>query len=208
MKTVTENPNPSEALGHKQTHLRAAPRARHRFRHALASVIILVAGAGFAIFFTSNHAYIYTPSMYPTIPPGSMVFIQPQKHYHVGEVIEFRGNGLLWVHRLIQIKPNGDYVTKGDNPENRPDIFVPATTQRDVIGSVVLAVRYLGFPELIAEHPGYGLAWLRAELGFRGKLAVAILVESGCALYLLRRRKPVAGKGATGDNVPATGTLT
>jgi len=164
---------------------------RHRFvRRALTGLLTLVVCAGIVVFLTTSHAYISTPSMYPTIPPGSMVFIEPQHTYHVGEVIEFKGNGLLWIHRLVKIEPNGDLVTKGDNPQSTPDIFVPPRTMNDVVGSIVVSVPYLGFPELIAHDPSYGLSWLRAELGLTGKLVVLALVAVICALLVTRKRRP------------------
>ncbi|MST32696.1 signal peptidase I [Acidimicrobiaceae bacterium USS-CC1] len=146
----------------------------------------------------TNHVYVTTPSMYPTIPPGSLVFIQPQKTYRVGDVIEFHGNGLVFMHRIIRINRLGDITTKGDNPENVPDVFARPVTKADVIGKEVLAIPYVGFPELILHRPGYGLAWLRAELGFTGRLiligAVALLtclyswVAGRAARVALRRR--------------------
>lgn len=156
------------------------------------ATLCVVCGIGgvFVLGFGTNHSYITTPSMYPTIPPGSEIFVQQQREYHVGQVIEFHANGLTWAHRLIAIKPNGEYVTKGDNPENARDVFVPALTQKDVVGAVVSAPRWLGFPELIAHHPSYGLAWLRAELKLPGKLlviglAICVSLLSGSA----RRQK-------------------
>lgn len=124
----------------------------------------------------SNHSYVTTPSMYPTIPPGSEIFVSHEKAYHVGDVIEFHANGLTWAHRLIKINPNGTFVTKGDNPQNTPDVFVPAITAKDVVGKITHAPRWLGFPELILKHPGYGLSWLRAELGAGGKIGLVAVV--------------------------------
>jgi len=95
---------------------------------ALAAV---AAGAAYVIFF-ADHVFVTTPSMYPTIPPGSLVFIQKESSYHVGDVIEFRGNGLTFMHRIIRISPNGDITTKGDNPQNAPDYFDPPITASDV----------------------------------------------------------------------------
>ena len=136
----------------------------------------LVLGALIVLSLTTNHSYVTTPSMYPTIPPGSEIFVSPQRSYHVGEVIEFRANGLVWAHRLVKINPDGSYVTKGDNPENYRDVFVPALTKADVIGAVAHAPRWVGFPELILNHPGYGLAWLRAELGLPGRILLVLSV--------------------------------
>ena len=145
-------------------------------RKVLAGLGLVIVALLATCYITSNHSYVTTPSMYPTIPPGSEIFVSHEQHVHVGEVIEFRANHLVWAHRLIKIKPNGDLVTKGDNPQNSPDVFVPAVTEADVIGVVTHAPRWVGFPELIAHHPEYGLQWLRAELGLSGKLGLVAAV--------------------------------
>ncbi len=143
-----------------------------------------------------THGYVTTPSMYPTIPPGSLVLVRPEPSYHVGQVIEFRRNGLDFVHRIIAIDPRGDITTKGDNPRNAPDAFVPPTTSADVIGVVYAAPRFLGFPSLIAHHPYVGLAWLRTELGTRGELAVSLVVGL-LVLLMTAGRRPEAGARAS-----------
>jgi signal peptidase I len=141
-------------------------------RKILAGLAVVLFGLIAVAFVFTDHSYVTTPSMYPTIQPGSEIFVSHEAHYHIGQVIEFRGNGLIWAHRLVNIKPNGDFITKGDNPENARDVFVPALTQAGVIGAVTHAPRWFGFPELIVHHPSYGLAWLRAELGLSGKIGL------------------------------------
>ncbi|HEV7188774.1 MAG TPA: signal peptidase I [Blastococcus sp.] len=145
-------------------------------RKLIGSLLLACLAAYAVISFTTNHSYVTTPSMYPTIPPGSEIFISSAKDYRVGEVIVFHANGLTWAHRLIQIKPDGSYVTKGDNPANAPDLFIPAVTKSDVVGVVTYAPKWLGFPELIAHQPGYGLSWLRAELDLRAKLVLTGII--------------------------------
>ena len=149
---------------------------------------------------TTNHSYVSTPSMYPTIPPGSMIFVSPQQHYGVGQVIEFRANGLTWAHRLIAIKADGDFVTKGDNPQNSPDVFVPAVRQKDVVGAVTHAPRWLGFPELIVHRPAYGLAWLRAELGLGGRIGLVAIVGLLSLVPEVRRRPSAKPEAPSTDD--------
>ncbi|MHB1739308.1 MAG: signal peptidase I, partial [Actinomycetes bacterium] len=179
-------------------HARPTPPAtsgagrRHPRRRAAGLTLLLLVSVLMGLFIRTNHAYVTTPSMYPTIPPGSMVFIEPRASYHVGEVIEFHANGLLWVHRLIAIRPNGDFVTKGDNPESTPDVFAPPTTAKDVVGTVTFSVPFLGFPQVFAHDPAYALGWLRAELGLRGKLALLLVaICVGFFVTASRRRSPV-----------------
>jgi signal peptidase I len=126
--------------------------------------------------------------MYPTIPPGSMIFVEHKSSYHVGEVIEFHANGLVWAHRLIAIKPNGDLVTKGDNPASRPDVFDPPLRMNDIIGKVVYAPKFLGFPQLFVHHPAYAWRWFVFELGIIGKVIIGLAV--GLLVWFAFTRKP------------------
>jgi hypothetical protein len=75
----------------------------------------------------------------------------------------------------------------------------------DVVGSVVVSVPYLGFPELIAHDPSYGLSWLRAELGLTGKLVLLALVAVISALLVTRKRRP-ADAGSHGRHAAPAGT--
>lgn len=174
------------------------PRLRRRARQALslsAAVLLAIIGvvAAYVTFFT-NHVYITTPSMYPTLPPGSIAIVERQATYKVGDVIEFRGNGLVFLHRIIRISPSGDITTKGDNPENTPDFFDPPTTKADIIGKEVLGIPWLGFPELFAHHPSYALAWLRGELGTTGRVEVIVAcIVCFLAYGVLAEDKPSPG---------------
>jgi signal peptidase I len=163
-------------------------------RKTAASLAVVIIGLLLGLGAFTAHSYVTTPSMYPTIPPGSMVFVHADADPHVGQVIVFRANGLTWAHRLIEIKANGDYVTKGDNPENVPDFFDPAVTKTSVIGDIYLAPKWLGFPELIAHHPGYGLAWLRAELGTR--VRILVLAAIAALAWLPIRREDATVRAA------------
>lgn len=155
-------------------------RLSRAVKASLLFVLVVIIAGGAALLSLTNHSYVYTPSMYPTIPPGSMIFVQHEASYRVGEVIEFHANGLVWAHRLIAIKPNGDLVTKGDNPASRPDVFDPPLRMNDIIGKVVYAPKFLGFPQLFVHHPAYAWRWFIFELGVVGKvilgLAVGLLV--------------------------------
>lgn len=141
---------------------------------------------------TTQHSYVTTPSMWPTIPPGSEIIIGHPGHYHPGQVIVFRANGLIWAHRLISIDARGGFHTKGDNPANAPDVFPKPVTAGDVVGVVDHAPRWVGFPELILRHPSYGLAWLRTELGLTGRMLV---VGFTALLSLLGVLRPGSKRG-------------
>jgi signal peptidase I len=167
----------------------------------LVILAVLIAG-GAALLSLTNHSYVYTPSMYPTIPPGSMIFVEHKSSYHVGEVIEFHANGLVWAHRLIAIKPNGDLVTKGDNPASRPDVFVPPLRMNDIIGKVVYAPKFLGFPQLFVHHPAYAWRWFVFELGVVGKLIVGLLLGL-LVWFAFTRTTKHKSTSRTADEVPS-----
>jgi len=171
-----ESPSPDNIPAHR----RSRSRLSRVVRTSMFLILVVIVAGGAALLAFTNHSYVYTPSMYPTIPPGSMIFVEHEPTYHVGEVIEFHANGLVWAHRLIAIKPNGDLVTKGDNPASRPDVFFPPPRMNDVIGKVVYAPKFLGFPQLFVHHPAYAWQWFIFELGVIGKvilgLAVGVLV--------------------------------
>lgn len=164
-----------------------------RARHLTLALLGVAFAVLFAMSFFVNHSYVDTPSMWPNIPPGSEVIVSAKPTYNVGDVIEFHANGLTWVHRLVKVNADGTYVTKGDNPQNAPDVFVPAITRTDVVGSVDYAPRWLGFPELFVHRPGYALAWLRTELGLAGRIMFVLAVTVlgfGLALNPKPKKKP------------------
>jgi Peptidase S24-like len=157
-------------------------------RKIAAGALAAIFAAVVAITLLTNHSYVTTPSMYPTIPPGSEIFVSHEQRYHVGQVIEFRANGLVWAHRLIAIRPDGSFETKGDNPLNSPDVFVPELTQSDVIGAVAFAPKWFGFPELILHRPSYGMGWLRAELGIWGRVALIVATMVSVLVWPTKNR--------------------
>lgn len=188
---IPESLTPDE----NSTHSKSIKQGRHtqsrlgriiRLTLVLLATLIVVGGA--LVLSQTNHSYVYTPSMYPTIPPGSMIFVEHEPSYHVGEVIEFHANGLVWAHRLIAIKTNGDLVTKGDNPASRPDVFDPPLRMSDIIGKVVYAPKFLGFPQLFVHHPAYAWRWFVFELGVVGKVILGLVI--GLLVWFAFTRKP------------------
>lgn len=153
-------------------------------RKVLIGLLLALFGGGLIVWFTTSHSYVTTPSMWPNIKPGAEIFYSAAEEYEVGDVIVFPANGLTWAHRLIEINDDGSYVTKGDNPRNSPDVFVPPITADDVIGKVDVSVPFLGFPKLIVKDPGYGLSWLRAELGAAGRIGFVAIVALIAIYYI------------------------
>ena len=88
--------------------------------------------------------------MAPTIESGTLVIVQPEQQYFLGDIIAFvNENGLNVVHRLIETTDEG-FVTKGDNnPRRDPNIV----TSDDIVGRAIFVIPYLGFTSLFMQTP-------------------------------------------------------
>ena len=98
------------------------------------SSIVLVAGA----------------SMEPTLNPGDAVYaLKLPGQYEVGDIIVFtptsggdNPGAARVIHRIVEVTPSGEYVTKGDN-KPAPDPW--RTPRSDVDGVVISEIPVLGF---------------------------------------------------------------
>ena len=52
---------------------------------------------------------------------GDVIVVVPQDEYEVGDVVAFQSENIVVTHRIIEINEYGEFVTKGDSPENTPD---------------------------------------------------------------------------------------
>lgn len=71
---------------------------------------------------------VMSGSMSPTLKIGSVILSKtPEDNsaLKVGDIITFEENGAVITHRIIEVvkKDGTKYRTKGDNPENSPDIW-------------------------------------------------------------------------------------
>lgn len=116
-------------------------------------------------------------SMYPTLHPGTLVFVRAESHYRIGEIVAFNDQEKekIVLHRIVAV--DGDsYVTRGDNnPVDDP--YHP--TKGDIYGKMYWDVPRMG-----------GLAaWLRTQSGLTACLGLILLI---LVLSWLRGRKPKA----------------
>lgn len=90
-------------------------------------------------------------SMEPVIYRGDAVIFEKNvdpKLLSEGEVIMFKSDGKIIAHRIIEIIHVDDkysFKTKGDNNNNEDDTLV---TEEDLVGSVKLNIKYIGYPSL------------------------------------------------------------
>lgn len=96
-------------------------------------------------FLNYNFFVIISGSMEPTIHIKDLVVTHPKDNYNVGDIVAFRDNNAMIVHRIIdaQYDENGDtlFVTKGDY-NNAPDIN--KLSPDNIIGSYRFTIPLLG----------------------------------------------------------------
>lgn len=102
---------------------------------------------------------ILSGSMEPTIPVGSIVLVEKNLRYNVGDVISYTAGGdakNVVTHRIASMKDGetyfGDatYITKGDanKAEDQSEV-----SQSSVLGTTILTVPYIGYPAHFAKTP-------------------------------------------------------
>jgi signal peptidase I len=98
-------------------------------------VFVGLFGAGFRFF------VVKTPSMATTAPVGTLVVVQPEKSYAVGDIISFERSNLSFTHRIVGQTWQG-WITKGDLNEATDPLPVKDS---QIIGKVVVCAKYVGF---------------------------------------------------------------
>lgn len=102
---------------------------------------------------------VYSGSMSPSLPVGSLIAIKPEEDYAVGDVVSFKlEGGQVITHRISKVindEPSGvvSYQTKGD-ANNAPDS--EPVSKNQILGEGFFALPYLG----------YLLSFLRTKAGF------------------------------------------
>jgi signal peptidase len=96
---------------------------------------------------------VQSGSMEPAIKTGSLIFVKPEANYNVGDVITRRTTDpkVTITHRIFsKTDVNGQtaFETKGD-ANNAPD--AEKFTEKGIIGKVLLAIPFLGFPVSFAK---------------------------------------------------------
>lgn len=94
---------------------------------------------------------IATASMEPNILVGDIVIIKKTDpdNIKVNDVIEYQVENYGVIHRVVEIKDDGSFITKGDN-NNTIDMF--AVTHDQVKGIVKARIPYLGYPTLFVNN--------------------------------------------------------
>lgn len=100
-------------------------------------IVVLVSGVFRFVALT-----IGSGSMTGTIDKGDVVIIDKgAKDYKEGDIVAFRKNNYVLVHRIVYVGENG-YNTKGDYNKNRDNWLVE---DKDIMGKYVFKIKYVGW---------------------------------------------------------------
>lgn len=108
-------------------------------------VSLLVAGSILLLYIANFRAFIISsPSMGETAPVGSLVVVQKKDTYKKSDIISFyrEDTNRIYSHRIIEVRQDGRYTTKGDL--NAVSDALPVKAQ-SIIGSSVFINSYLGW---------------------------------------------------------------
>ena len=134
---------------------------RERKKRRVTSLLLPTLVVAFLVYFTSGYFRFYavaiaSGSMVPMINKGDMVIVdQIRGDYSKlaeGQVIAYRKDNIIIVHRLVQIMQVGDetfYYTKGDANNDRDNWVV---NQDMIMGIVNIKVPYIGYPTILINE--------------------------------------------------------
>ena len=121
-------------------------------------------------------------SMEPSLASGDLVLTRPSAAVGVGDVVAYRvpagtvGAGMVVIHRVVEVAPDGYLVLQGDNTEHL-DPWSPGA--RDVVGTLWVRVPAVGRVLAMLHDPV-----------MLGALAASLIVPA--ALLAQGRRRPIA----------------
>ena len=114
---------------------------------------IYIISANFNILGGYKPFLVQSGSMEPSIMTGDIIVIQKKGTYFVNDVITFQTNtSRVVTHRIIAIEKGKEntYSTKGDaNRSGDEDV----TTEKQVIGKVILVIPKLGYLVAFSKSP-------------------------------------------------------
>ncbi len=90
--------------------------------------------------------YIQTGSMKPTLQVGAVVYVNPYSYSEsrrpgIGDIAMYRSStGMEYIHRIIDVTEEGNYIFKGDNNQTKDFNPVPLSS---IEGKVVIEVNFI-----------------------------------------------------------------
>ena len=138
------------------------PRAKRWLRRVLDTSAFALILAGAIHFWpatlggSTRLVVVQGHSMEPTFHLGDLIIVRDNHQPHVGDVIVFHipkgepAASMLVVHRVIALRPDGSYLTRGDNRTTTDDFHI---TSGDVVGTPMLGIPHAGRAIGIASMP-------------------------------------------------------
>lgn len=160
------------------------------FYVAVALIVVLLFSSALPIPGGIKTFVVQSGSMEPAIGVGSVVVVKPVDTYQVGDVITFGPRSKTkppTTHRIIEVKEDGNLVTKGDANEDQD---IRAVSRYEVIGKVILSIPYVGYAVAAAQKPwGFMIIVVIP--------AVLIIWEEGQKIWAELRKKPATKQDDT-----------
>lgn len=136
--------------------------------------------------FGYSFAAVATDSMAPTIEPKEIVVAKKTKFDAVrqGDIIVFYSapHGAYFVHRVVEVRPDGELVTKGDNPE--APIDADPVTAANYHGKVIAHGDFLGLGKLMLERRSAVYAVIVVAL-----LLIIVIETASIVTKVIRKQK-------------------
>jgi len=102
-------------------------------------------------------------SMYPTIVSGDLIVItRPPGQIEPGMILTMEVDNKIVTHRVVQVNPDGSFITKGDANEARDDF---SSNRVRVIGQYQFRIPAVG---ALLPMDGSSGAWFASRLGLSG----------------------------------------
>lgn len=123
------------------------------FYTAVAAIVLLLLSSAIPIPGGLKTFVVQSGSMEPSIKTGGVVVIKPMDTYGVGDVITFGPRSKTkppTTHRIVEVKADGNFLTKGDANE---DGDIRPVSRYEVIGQVLFTVPYVGYAVAAAQKP-------------------------------------------------------
>lgn len=125
----------------------------YAFYAAVVFIVLLLLSSALPIPGGWKTFVVQSGSMEPAIKTGGIVVVKPMTAYGVGDIITFGPRSKTkppTTHRIIEVKDDGNFVTKGD-ANNGEDMRT--VSRYEVIGRVLFSVPYVGYAVAAAQKP-------------------------------------------------------
>jgi len=114
---------------------------------------------------------IMTGSMEPTLNPGDVVILKKAGAVSVGDVVSYHYKGMVITHRVVNITPQGNLITKGD-ANDAPDPY--PVSPSSLVGKVWARIPMIGWLVILANWNG--LVRMLVAL-IAGAVLVAVIIR-------------------------------